>query len=256
MLSFTLIVSIEAYTMRTSINKWTIYSLGDHAIVFALTPQIDPAILHKITALHQFIESKKIKGVLDLIPSYNSLTLVFDISHFLQNKDNSTEYMKNFGEALIISFEKEKTEIQQLVNEIIKVPVCYDPIFALDMDTLSDEKQISIESIINIHCAPIYQVYSIGFLPGFTYMGTVDPQIQTPRHAHPRNAVPAGSVGIAGPQTGIYPSESPGGWKIIGKTPWVIFDPAPTQLSRFKVGDQIQFYPITQIEFDKINEYK
>jgi inhibitor of KinA len=242
--------------MRTSINKWTIYSLGDHAIVFALSAQIDPAILHTITALRQFIESKKIKGVLDLIPSYHTLTLVFDISPFLQNIDNSSEYMKNFGEELIISFEKEKKQIHDPVKEIIKVPVCYDPIFALDINTLSDEKQISIASIIELHCAPIYQVYSIGFLPGFTYMGTVNAKIQTPRHAKPRNTVPAGSVGIAGPQTGIYPSESPGGWKIIGKTPWVIFDPAPSKLSRFKVGDQIQFYPITTLEFDKLNEYK
>lgn len=242
--------------MRTSINKWAIYSLGDHAIVFALAPQIDPAILHKITALHQFIESKKIIGVLDLIPSYNSLTLVFDIFQFLQNNENSTEYIKSFGEEIIISFEKEKNQIQHTVNDIIKVPVCYDPIFALDINTLSEEKQISISAIIKIHCAPIYQVYSIGFLPGFTYMGSVDTQIQTPRHAQPRSLVPAGSVGIAGPQTGIYPSESPGGWKIIGKTPWVIFDPAPTKLSRFKVGDQIQFYPITPLEFEQINEYK
>jgi inhibitor of KinA len=87
-------------------------------------------------------------------------------------------------------------------------------------------------------------------------MGSVDPLIQTPRHVKPRNAVPAGSVGIAGPQTGIYPSESPGGWQILGKTPWVIFDPIPTQLSKFKVGDQIQFYPITLEEYDNLNEYK
>jgi inhibitor of KinA len=241
--------------MRTSINKWTIYSLGDHAIVFALAPAIDPHILQQITALHQYIEDKKIKGVLDLIPSYNSLTLVFDICTFLENINQANEDLTHFGEALIFSFEKEKKEVQQLTNEIIKVPVCYDPIFALDLSALSREKHLSKEAIIEIHCASIYQVYSIGFLPGFTYMGTVDPQIQMPRHPKPRNIVPAGSVGIAGPQTGIYPAESPGGWQIMGRTPWVVFDARPSRLSKFKVGNRIQFYPITKQEFDNMNEY-
>ena len=124
---------------------------------------------------------------------------------------------------------------------MIQIPVCYDISLGSDLALVAKENNIGIEDIIQKHCQPIYQVYCIGFLPGFAYMGKVDKAIQSPRHATPRPLVMAGSVGIAGAQTGIYPMNSPGGWKIIGRTP--------------KMGDQVQFFPISLKEFTKQNEY-
>ena len=119
---------------------------------------------------------------------------------------------------------------------------------------MSTKLSLSITEIIKIHTENIYQVYCLGFMPGFAYMGDVNSKIQTARHAQPRKNVSAGSVGIAGAQTGIYPMPSPGGWQIIGRTPLKIFDKDPAILSKFKMGDSVKFYPITRTEFESLNE--
>jgi KipI family sensor histidine kinase inhibitor len=140
------------------------------------------------------------------------------------------------------------------VNRIIEVPVCYDENFGIDLISMSKKLNLSITEIIKIHTENIYQVYCLGFMPGFAYMGDVKTTIQMARHSQPRQNVSAGSVGIAGAQTGIYPMHSPGGWQIIGRTPIKIFDKNPKVLSKFKMGDQIKFYPITRAEFDNLNQ--
>lgn len=245
--------------MQHNFRNWSIYTLGDHAIVFALDAKMDVAILNKLKHLNAFISVKKINGILDIIPSYHTITLVFDISTFLSHTENATEQLQLFSDKLLEEFENTFSDERELHDDfekqLIKVPVCYENIFALDIENICKQNKLSREEIIQIHTAKIYDVYSIGFLPGFTYMGMVDEKINIARHPAPRNEVPAGSVGIAGFQTGIYPINCPGGWQIIGKTPWKIFDPHPTKLAKFKVGDRIQFYSISNTEFNKLNEY-
>lgn len=234
-------------------NKWSIYSLGDHAIVFALEQKIDASIVHEITRLSDFIKSKAIIGIKDIIPSYHTLTLIYDIIQFTSSSKNISDHLIEFGNQMLNEFENIPNSLQIEIKELISVPVCYELPFALDINNLSEVNNIPIQEIISIHSATIYEVYSIGFLPGFAYMGVVNEKIQMARHSKPRLQVPAGSVGIAGLQTGIYPSNSPGGWQIIGRTPWKIFDPNPTILAKFKVGDKIKFYPISKNDFDKMN---
>jgi len=242
--------------MKFKIQDWEIISLGDHAFMFSLEAKVDAKIVQKISALSNFIKSKNINGILDVIPSYHTLTVVYSITHFLHKNKTVNEQVINFSETILNEFKHQyKNEIES-TKTLIKVPVCYDPIFGIDLENLSVAKNISIKDVINIHSASIYEVYSIGFLPGFTYMGIVDERIQMPRQDKPRMNVLAGSVGIAGLQTGIYPSNSPGGWQIIGRTPWDIFNRDENILSKFKVGDLVQFYPIDKIEFDKMNEHK
>lgn len=245
--------------MQHKFQEWSIYNLGDHAIVFALAAKMDVAILNKLKHLHAFITAKKIKGILDIIPSYHTLTIVYDIPTFFSITENVNEQLQLFSDKLLNEFENAFTDEKKLhynhETHLIKIPVCYENIFALDMENICNQNKLSSEEIIQIHTAKIYDVYSIGFLPGFTYMGMVDEKINIPRHSSPRNEVPAGSVGIAGFQTGIYPLSSPGGWQIIGKTPWKIFDPNPSKLAKFKVGDRVQFFAIGIQEFNKLNEY-
>jgi inhibitor of KinA len=241
--------------MYHKINKWSVYSLGDHAIVFALEEKIDPFIVHTITRLSDFIKSKGLPGVKDIIPSYHTLTLVYDIIQFSNTSKNTTDYLVAFSNHILNEFDLIPTTSLIESKEIIAVPVCYEMPFAMDIESLSKAKNISTDVLIQIHTSKIYEVYSIGFLPGFAYMGTVDEKIQMPRHEKPRMQVIAGSVGIAGLQTGIYPSDSPGGWQIIGRTPWKIFDPNPSVLAKFKVGDKIQYYSISKNDFDKMNEH-
>ena len=242
--------------MKIKIQEWDVFTLGDHAIVFSLEAKVDHKIVHTITELATYITEKKVEGIVDIIPSYHTLTIVYDLITFTKNEINTSEQIISFCTNLLIEYNTEQKNITQKQNTTISVPVCYDNTFGIDIDNLSIAKNITIKEIISIHTSTIYEVYSIGFLPGFTYMGIVDEKIQMPRHEKPRMSVSAGSVGIAGLQTGIYPSNSPGGWQIIGRTPWNIFNPNEKILAKFKVGDLVQFYAIEKEEFDKLNEHK
>lgn len=242
--------------MKIKIQEWEVYELGDHAFAFSLNAKMDPEIVQSITAFANFIKLKKVEGILDIIPSYHTLTIVYDVIIFSKNKLSISEHLFSFCTQLLTEYKEQKINNLQYQKSIINVPVCYDIEFGIDLQNLSFAKQLSIQEIISIHTYTIYEVYSIGFLPGFTYMGIVDEKIQMPRHEKPRMNVTAGSVGIAGLQTGIYPSNSPGGWQIIGRTPWNIFDANENVLAKFKVGNLVQFYAIEKNEFDKLNEHK
>jgi inhibitor of KinA len=242
--------------MKIKIQEWEVFALGDHAFVFSLDAKMDPVIVQSITAFANFIKLKKVEGILDIIPSYHTLTIVYDIIIFSKNKLSISEHLISFCTQLLTEYSEQQKNDLLYQKSIIHVPVCYDIEFGIDLQNLSITKYLSKEEIISIHTSTIYEVYSIGFLPGFTYMGMVNEKIQMPRHEKPRMNVIAGSVGIAGLQTGIYPSNSPGGWQIIGRTPWNIFDANENVLAKFKVGDLVQFYAIEKNEFDKLNEHK
>lgn len=237
-------------------NRWQIHLLGDHAIVFSLEEKIDLTINKQVHALNQFIQSKKINAFKDFIPSYNSLTIVYDIIQLkalLKIKPKEIS-LNEFAESFIkefIQLKQENTSFE-LTTKTIKVPVCYDLDFGIDLEKIAEEKNLSIEEIIQIHCSKTYRVFCLGFMPGFAYMGEVDKTIKVARHPKPRPLVYAGSVGIAGAQTGIYPKDAPGGWQIIGRTPITIFD--PINLALFAPGDLVSFYAITLAEFNSIKK--
>jgi len=256
--------------MKTNFENmnWRLALLGDHALVFSLEEKMSEEIIEKIMALKKSIETLHFDFIKELIPSYHTLTLVYDIDLFYQNnitvKNNQS--IIEFGNSLLNAFKhsttnidtentsKKNTSIQ--VEEIIQIPVCYDERLGIDLENIVSKNKISIEEIIKIHTEETYLVYCLGFLPGFAYMGKVNAAIQIARHTSPRKEVQAGSVGIAGMQTGIYPMNSPGGWQIIGRTPIKIFDKDPAILGKLNAGNRIQFYPIAFSEFEKLNEYK
>lgn len=137
-------------------------------------------------------------------------------------------------------------------ERLFKIPVCYDPLLAPDLGFVAKEHGIDTEHVIHLHTSITYHVYMLGFLPGFAYMATVDQKIATQRKAVPRTKVPAGSVGIAGDQTGIYPLISPGGWQLIGQTPLMLFNHQLTPPTLLQPGDQVQFYPISLTEYKQL----
>lgn len=145
-----------------------------------------------------------------------------------------------------------KTRVTRAENRVMTIPVCYN---GEDLEDLAHAKGLSVQELIDIHSGSTYRVYMIGFQPGFAYMGKLDDRIVAPRRPTPRTRVPAGSVGIAGNQTGIYPFSSPGGWQLIGITPWKIFNRKNTDPCLFKAGDIIQFTPITPEAFDQQYEH-
>jgi inhibitor of KinA len=266
--------------MKTNFENmnWRLALLGDHALVFSLEEKMSEEIIEKIMALKKSIEILHFDFIKELIPSYHTLTLVYDIDLFYQNEiatihnhsitDIGNDMLTAFNSAATNSTIKNATEKIKANNnliennsftdreKIIRIPVCYDERLGIDLENIVSKNKISIEEIIKIHTEETYLVYCLGFLPGFAYMGKVNAAIQIARHASPRKEVQAGSVGIAGMQTGIYPMNSPGGWQIIGRTPIKIFDKDPAILGKLSAGNRIQFYPIAFSEFEKLNEYK
>ena len=228
--------------------NWKAQALGDHAIQFYLPEKMDSAMISEIKCFHDYIFLRQLEEIKDIIPSYHTLTLIYDIELLNAPLDFANDLIEKY------KIQREIDLPNNEVNKIIEVPVCYDENFGIDLISMSTKLNLSINEIIKIHTENIYQVYCLGFMPGFAYMGDVNIKIQTARHAQPRKNVPAGSIGIAGPQTGIYPMHSPGGWQIIGRTPLKIFDKDPAILSKFNMGDAVKFYPITRAEFESLNQ--
>lgn len=230
--------------------SWKTTIIGDHALLFSLPAQMDPITLAEVSSLNNFVIERQMDGILDIIPSYHTLTLIYDMDKikapYLLAKELLNDYLNLDIPA----------KLNGVTKSIIEIPVCYDLIFGIDLISMCAHLKLSIDEIIKAHYTNQYNVYCLGFMPGFAYMGNVTSNIQMARHQKPRQNIFAGSVGIAGEQTGIYPKDSPGGWQIIGRTPLKIFDQDPTILAKLKVGDRIQFYPITLSEFESVNEYK
>ena len=228
------------------------YPCGDHALTIEWGNAIDISVNKSVIALFRVLQEANIKGVKDIIPAYNSVTIVYDTA--LLKKDCKTktvyEWMSRQVGKLIDSVEIGTDKKARLV----RVPVCYDLSLAPDLPSLAAEHQLTIEEVVKLHVGKIYRVYMIGFLPGFAYMGSVDDKIATPRKMNPRTTVPAGSVGIAGEQTGVYPFDSPGGWQLIGQTPLPMFSVKEEAPCLLQPGDDVRFYAVTLTEFEKIKK--
>ena len=221
--------------------------LGDSAILINLGNSIDETTNKRVLALFDQLKQADIKGVRDIVPSYCSLAIHYDP---LVNKASSNKSAYDFYSDQIVHILGSENEPASKSNRTVRVPVCYSTKFALDINSIATERKISVEEIIRLHCERKYRVYMIGFLPGFAYMGEVDERITMPRLSQPRLKIEAGSVGIADKQTGIYPVDSPGGWQIIGKTPIPIFSKYAEGPILFHPGDEVQFYSITEDEFE------
>lgn len=213
---------------------------------------IDTAINEKVIALQQVFAKNHFPGLDETVPAYSSLAVFYD--PFAIRKHDPTvrsafDIVKEHTEQLITHL---NDTVIQNSDHIITVPVYYN---GADLEETAKLHHLSIKELIHIHTEKTYRVFMIGFQPGFAYMGKLDERIATARRSSPRIQVPAGSVGIAGFQTGIYPFESPGGWQLIGQTPLKIFNKKKKDPCLFKAGDTIKFISISKEEFKKKNEY-
>jgi inhibitor of KinA len=225
----------------------TISPLGDHAITITFGDTIDEDINQQALSFFNCLKQREITGVKDIIPTYTSATVVYDIMaiHKYDNSISAFDYMHGEMEKALLHISEYKTE----TGKIIQIPVCYDVSLGVDLKEMAEQKNLSIEEIIQLHSSVTYRVYMIGFMPGFPYMGKVNHKIATPRKNSPRKNVVAGSIGIADFQTGIYPFDSPGGWNIIGRTPMMMFNTHYIETCLLKPGDQVNFVPISLQEF-------
>lgn len=231
---------------------YRIFPCGDHAITIELGNKVTESINRQIISLFKSISLQPIQGIKDIIPAYNSLTIIYDVVIIKKNDQVNTAYgyMEKYLDS---AFVKSTTANQETPKQIV-IPVCYDFSLAPDINSLATLHQISVEEVIRLHSSIKYRVYMIGFLPGFAYLGTVDEKLITSRKATPRVFVPAGTVGIAGEQTGIYPFDSPGGWQLIGQTPLSMFSVEKEVPCLLQPGDEVQFYPISISEFENFKK--
>ncbi|MBS1919658.1 MAG: 5-oxoprolinase subunit PxpB [Bacteroidetes bacterium] len=228
-------------------KSYSIFSLGDAAITIDFGNIINEKINDYVLDLFHAFQQRPFSGMVDLIPAYSSLSIYYDpvkLRKSISHSETAFEYIKKEVVKFIEKFSWEKP----LPAKVMKIPVCYDEYYATDLSRIAEIKNLEKQEIVHLHYGQTYRVYMIGFLPGFPYLGTLDEKIAMPRKPEPQ-MVKAGSVAIAGRQTGIYPLESPGGWHIIGKTPLKIFDANRESPSLLSAGDVVEFYPIDKNEF-------
>ncbi|MBV9989633.1 MAG: 5-oxoprolinase subunit PxpB [Chitinophagaceae bacterium] len=233
-------------------TDYRFYPCGDHALTLELGNRIDRQINQQVIALFQFLQDRRLPWIKDLIPSYHTLTVVYDLLQLTGSENKTTAY----DQALTLMQQAiAACELKTTASRKVQIPVCYDPVFGPDLSFIADAHGLSVAETIALHLSRSYRVYLLGFLPGFAYMGSVDEKIATPRRSSPRVSVAAGSVGIAGEQTGIYPFESPGGWQLLGRTPLRLFDAHRAQPALLQPGDEVQFYAIDITEFNNLQQH-
>lgn len=215
-------------------KAFRIVPAGDAAWLVEFAPRMDATINARVIALSRLMRQTGVPGVRDVVPAYRSLAVYFDP-------------LRTDVARLLTALESaaEATSAAPVTEAApIRVPVCYGGAFGPDLEDVARAAGLTVGEAISAHTAPVYRVFMLGFSPGFAYMGSVDARIAAPRRATPRAKVPAGSVGIAGRQTGIYPADTPGGWMLIGQTPVRPFDLGRAEPFLFQAGDVVQFYAI------------
>lgn len=228
--------------------RYKIFFIGDSIATIDFGNVIDEEINRRSIALFNYLTQHPVEGMIEAIPAYSSVTIYYDVA-LLRKKIGQQKKVYEWLQSELQKLMRLDFTNSPFETRLVRIPVCYENEFGIDLQWMAEQKSISQEEIIQIHSSKRYRVYMIGFLPGFAYMGEVDDQIATPRKKQPRPVVP-GSVGIAGKQTGVYPLYSPGGWQIIGRTPLKMFDKNKDELCLLRAGDYVEFFAITRDEFE------
>jgi KipI family sensor histidine kinase inhibitor len=211
--------------------KPKIVPLGDSALLVQLGEEIDITINQRVHTLAALIHASPLNGIIETIPAYSTLLIHYD-HLILTNAEIHNWVHEKLDHIQDASFRKPRQ---------VEVPVQYGGERGVDLQFVADYHRLEVEDVIRIHSGQTYIVYMMGFTPGFPYMGKLHDAILTPRLETPRTHVPAGTVAIAGAQTGIYPIDSPGGWRLIGCTALPLFDPASPSPFLFSPGDEVRF---------------
>jgi inhibitor of KinA len=210
---------------------------------------IDESINKWVHSVFSQLQGNPFPGMIEAVPAYSSIAIYYDVTAIRKNlsgQSTAFEWMSDKIKVYLL----QDLEIEY-PETLMTIPACYDKEYGPDLEFIASRNKISTEEIIHLHISTVYRVYMLGFIPGFPYMGIINEKIACGRKQQPM-PVEAGSIGIAGKQTGIYPLRSPGGWQIIGRTPLKLFDKDSDSPVLFKSGDRVQFYSITKDEFENI----
>ncbi|SES03286.1 5-oxoprolinase subunit PxpB [Pedobacter rhizosphaerae] len=220
-----------------------IYALNEKSITIVFGDEISLALADRISAFNQILHTNPFPGLITTVPAYASLTVHYDPIKVYRSDLKGNTCIQKVSD-YIKSLKITETQNNAPRNRIT-IPVYYGGEFGPDIEVVAAHANLSTAEVIQLHSTATYLVHLIGFVPGFAYMGGLNKRLSTPRRKQPRAKVPAGAVGIAGEQTGIYPLDIPGGWQIIGQTPFKLFDPNRSVPALLKAGDEVVFQSIT-----------
>lgn len=212
---------------------------SDRSLLISFGERISLETHQSVLRMMRLLEAEPVQGVRDLNPAYCSLLVTFDA---LARSHADME-------AILRGYLGRLEEVALPEPRRVEIPVCYGAEFGPDLEDVAAHHTMAAERVIELHAAAEYVVYFLGFVPGFAYLGGLPEALATPRLAEPRRTVPAGSVGIAGNQTGVYPFATPGGWRLIGRTPLAMFHAEREPMSLLAIGDRVRFRPIPPDEF-------
>ena len=217
---------------------------GDRSVVMEFGNSISPNINAKIRNMVNSIESSSTKGVTELTPTYRSIQVIYDPlqTGYDELVDSLRELELSMGEGDLGSY------------RIVEFPTVYGGEYGPDIEFVAEHNNLTVDEVIKIHTSSDYLLYMLGFTPGFGYLGGMSEKIATPRLQIPRTKIPAGSAGIAGTQTGMYPIDSPGGWQLIGRTPVKLYDPLAEPPVLLNAGDYIRFVQVNEEEYFRIKD--
>lgn len=229
-----------------------LYPLGDAAVVLEFGTGISPATHRAIATFRGLLTRQPFAGLRETVPAFTTLTVYYDPWQLSENGRYQPyeRVVEILRQLLATAMATEATTETQRVE----IPVCYGGEFGPDLEFVAQHAGLTPDQVITLHSNPDYLVHMIGFAPGFPYLGGLDGRLATPRRPQPRALVPAGAVGIAGPQTGIYSLPTPGGWQLIGRTPLRLFNPEWTAPSRLRAGQHLRFVPIDAAEFTRLQQ--
>lgn len=214
--------------------------VGDKAVTAVFGDTIDPAINRRIRHTVQALQTEVGHTIEEMVSTYSSILVIYD------------PLKKDYDAICDMISAASQTENETAAADkvrVVEIPTVYGGEYGMDMDFVAEHAGLTAAEVINIHSGTDYLVYMLGFIPGFTYLGGMDERIATPRLTTPRTLIPAGSVGIAGAQTGMYPSDSPGGWQIIGRTPVRLYDGNSEKPTLLEAGDYVRYVPVSEEEF-------
>jgi len=216
---------------------------GDTSLAVIFGDEISSVMNEKVRAFDEAIAKENIRGIYETVPTYCTITVHYapEIIRYNELKAKLTEML-----------EAGNNEFHDTGADVIEIPVIYGGEFGPDINYVAEHSKMSVEEVIKIHSQPEYLIYMLGFTPGFPYLGGMDERIATPRLSSPREKIPAGSVGIAGKQTGVYPMDTPGGWQLIGRTPLPLYDPRKVKPILLDAGMHVRFVPVTMDEYRDI----
>ena len=227
-----------------------LFPLGDAAVVLEFGTSISPETHRTIQAVSRHLTHHPFPGLREFVPAFTTLTVYYDPWRLSESGHHQPyERVAEIMRQLLPAAQAATVDSEAA---LVEIPVCYGGEFGPDLGLVVAHTGLAVDDVIARHSAPEYLVHMIGFAPGFPYLGGLDARLATPRRAQPRALVPAGAVGIAGPQTGVYSLPTPGGWQLIGRTPLRLFNPEWAQPSRLQAGQHLRFVPIGEAEFAAI----